>query len=51
MPDLTRTLTCYPCRQTATHTHQFHHAFQIKHHHGLNPSSVTTTLTALRRDL
>ena len=29
---------------TATHTHWFNHAFQIKHHHGLNSSSVTTTL-------
>src|SRR5205807_2217428 len=29
---------------SATHTHRFNHAFQIKHHHGLNSSSVTTTL-------
>src|SRR5919202_1174130 len=50
-PNLTRTLPCYPCRPTAMHTHRFHPAFQIKHHHGLYSSSVTTTLTALRRDL
>src|SRR5919202_724994 len=50
-PNLTRTLPCYPCRPTAMRTHRFHPAFQIKHHHGLYSSSVTTTLTALRRDL
>jgi len=28
---------------SATHTYWLNHAFQIKHHHGLSSSSVTTT--------
>ena len=28
---------------SAAHTHQLNHAFRIKHHHGLDSSSVTTT--------
>jgi hypothetical protein len=31
------------------HTYQLNHAFQIKHHHGLNSSSVTTIITASRQ--
>jgi len=30
----------------AAHTYRLNHAFQIKHHHGLNSSSVTTTTAA-----
>jgi hypothetical protein len=50
MRKLTCTLTRYRCLLTATRTHWFNHAFQIKHHHGLNSSSVTTTLAASRPD-
>jgi hypothetical protein len=40
-----------PSRATAglqpAHTHRLNHAFRIKHHHGLNSSSVTTTFYRL----
>jgi hypothetical protein len=46
MRKLTCTLTRYHCLLKATRTDWFNHTFQIKHHHGLNSSSVTTTLAA-----
>jgi len=32
-----------PLDPQPAHTYRLNHAFQIKHHHGLNSSSVTTT--------
>lgn len=32
-----------PLDLQSAHTHRLNHAFQIKHHHGLSSSSVTTT--------